>query len=279
MSRTIETMRYVNTIGEEVVFGGRGNPLFYGDTDIFDLDMSYRTIGSSITSFDTGIREMSLMAYLRGGSEEDAGRIIRSLVYDARVGTPGTLWAGQSYMKCYISGVKVSEWHYFDGMMNLELTVVADEPAWVRKASATLMRAQDEQGDGIGMDYPHDFPHNYCYSAGSSVVLENPFRLPAKCDIAFPGPCVRPYVIIGDNRYQVNVTADAGQLVIVRGFGQTPDIVVRHSDGTERSVFPLGVREEGAHIFAEIPVGSHSASWSGAYNIEVTMYEEAPTPW
>ena len=102
--------------------------------------------------------------------------------------------------------------------------------------------------------------------------------LPCACDIAFAGPCVQPYVIIGGNRYQVRSTVEAGQLLLVRGYGGK-DIAIRHSDGTERSAFAQGVREPGANIFAEVPVGDSVASWSGSYNVSVTLYEERTTPW
>ena len=213
---------------------------------------------------------------MREGSLGERNRFADVLDYDVRTGQAGTLWAGGSWMRCWIPNRKVSEWEHYDSMAVYECTVLTDRPVWVRQEEIVL--AAVEPTDDAGLNYPHDYPHNYAYSAGASARVRNPFMLPCKCDIAFPGPCRDPYVIIGANRYQVKTEVQAGQLLIVRGFGDR-GIVLRHSDGTERSAFAAGVREPGANVFAEVPVGSLTAAWSGSYNVSVTLYDERPTPW
>ena len=50
----IETIRYVNSIGEEIVFGE--GFWHYGKTDIFDTSCAHRSIGGRITGFERDIR-------------------------------------------------------------------------------------------------------------------------------------------------------------------------------------------------------------------------------
>ena len=269
----IDVIRYVSSTGEEIAFGE--GCWHFGETDIFDTSRAHRSIGGRITGFSDDIREMSLRVEC-SGPEGERGRLADVLSYDVRTGRPGALWANGCYMRCWIPGVSPQDWHQLEDMYAADLTVVTDEPVWVRTASATL-ESRDDLVIG-GLDYPHGYPHDYLYSSGASVVLENPFRLPAKCDIYIPGPCADPYVIIAGNRYQVLCSVDKGQLLVIRGFGDR-DIFVRHSDGTERSVFDRRVTEDGARPFAEIPVGRSVASWSGSYNVEVVMYEERTSPW
>lgn len=272
----IRKLRYVNSRGDEIVFGGDSGPWGFGRMDIFDARQEYRSTGGRVTSFAGGIRELSMAVVMRGGSASERNRFADVTAYDVRAGVPGTLWAGESFMRCWIAGFELSEWDWYDSWAVYDCTVVSDRPWWVRVVEQTLEARVADQGGGL--DHPHDHPHDYSYPSGTTAVVRNPFMLPARLDIAFAGPCVSPYVVIGQNRYQVMATVERGQLLIVRGYGER-DIVIRHSDGTETSAFAQGVREEGARIFAEVPPGDLPAAWSGAYNVGLTLYEERTTPW
>jgi len=276
----INEITYINSRGDSITFGGddAGNPWHYGVTDIFDIKQDYEELGGRIISFLGGIRELGLHAVMRKGSLEERDRLVDVLSYDSKLATPGTLYAGESYIKCYAKDVEQTGWHYAEGSLTADIVFVSDDPVWVRKHVITLM-ADSERRDG-GLDYPHDYPFDYGYSSGTSRIIENPYMLPVKCDIAFPGPCADPYVIIGPNRYQVKASIKKGQLIIIQGYPVEgrKRIILRDVDGSERSLLSNGVREEGAHVFAEVPVGRHVAAWSGAYNIEVTMYEERLSP-
>ena len=94
----IGTIRYVNSIGEEIVFGE--GFWHYGKTDIFDTSCAHRSIGGRITGFERDIREMSLTVEL-AGPEEERRRLADVTSYDVRTGRPGTLWANGCSMSCW----------------------------------------------------------------------------------------------------------------------------------------------------------------------------------
>lgn len=265
-----------------IEFGGEkpDRPWMYGETDIFNIELDYEAVGGTIVSFDPGIRRMPLEVFMLKGSASERNRFVDVVSYDTHMAVPGTLYAGDSYMRCYIQGAEMGDWQYFDGMLSCELTVTSDRPRWVRKHSVTLSKQEGLEVGGL--NYPHNYPHNYKYSSGTSMAIDNPFMLPARCDIVFPGPCADPYVIIAGNRYQVRVSATKGQLVIVRGYPQEDNrkrILLRDANGYERSILSAGVREDDAQIFAEVPIGQSLASWSGAYNVAIDLYEERLSPW
>lgn len=281
----IRELKYVNSLGQSVVFGGEsetdanrenGIEWHFGETDIFNISLDYESVGDSITAFSTGIREFALNAFLAKGSIDERNRFVDVVSYDTYTANKGRLYAGDSYMDCWISTVDISRWQYHDYFAVYDLTIVTDTPVWIREEIAVL--TQKTSTPIGGLNYPHNYPHNYLKSNSTNTEIVNNFQLPAKCDISFAGPCVSPYVIIGGNRYQVNETAEKGQLIVIRGHG-TKDIVIKDSSGVENSVFSSGVREEGAMVFAEIPVGKNMVSWPGTTNIEVRMYEERRTPW
>lgn len=271
----ITQMRYVNSLGEEVSFGGGPSPWRFGQTDLLDASLDHRSVGGAITSFDAGIAKRSLRVYLVDGTEEERDRFADVLGADARLMRPGTLWAGGCYMRCYASALAYSDWYQLDGMMTADVTFTAERPMWVRESSHVLAVYDEPAG---GLDYPHDHAYDYAYSSGTTAVIDNASPLPCRCDIAFPGPCDNPFVIIAGNRYQVMASAARGELIIVRGFGRRKDIVLRSASGAEQSIFAKGVREPGANVFAEVPPGQSVASWDGSSNIGVTLYEERWTP-
>lgn len=281
----IRKVRYVNSLGEEIIFGGESETDFnrrnglcwhFGETDIFNISQDYESVGDAITEFTVGIREFSLVVYMMNGSVEEKNRFVDVISYDTYTNSRGRLYVGGSYMDCWISSFEISRYQYWDDFAQYDLTIVTDKPVWVRTETVTLtQRTSIPIGGG---NYPRNYPRNYLKANSTSTSLTNNFRLPAKCDISFAGPCVTPYVIIGGNRYQVNATAEKGQLIIVRGYGDK-SIVLKDSGGSEESIFASGVRESGAMVFQEIPVGVNLVSWPGTPNIEVTMYEERRSPW
>lgn len=281
----IREMRYVNSLGEEIAFGGKSAPdarrrlglqWHFGESDIFNVSQDYESVGDAITEFTTGIREFALTVYMTNGSVEEKNRFVDVISYDTYTTARGRLYVGGSYMDCWISSFEMSRYQYFDSMAVYDLTIVTDKPVWVRAETVTLtQRTSVPIGGG---NYPRNYPRNYLRANSTSTSITNNFRLPAKCGISFAGPCVAPYVIIGGNRYQVNATAEKGQLIIIRGYGDK-SIVLKDTLGAEESIFSKGVREEGAMVFAEIPVGTNLVSWPGTPNIEVTMYEERRSPW
>lgn len=268
---------YENSLGERVSFGGdRKNLLRFGETDLFGIDLDYESTGGVITSFDPGIKDRGLTVFMMRGTVEERNRFVDVVSYDTRTASSGRIHCGDSHIEGYFRQVPFEDWYQLEGMFAADCSFVSDTGVWVREVKQTLY-ATDELEIG-GHNYPYDYPYNYLYSSGSSTILTNPFRMPCKCDIVFPGPCVDPYVIIGGNRYQVKGAFSKGQLVIVRGFGEK-DVLLRSQNGSTRSIFGSGIKADGDHIFAEVPVGDSIASWTGAYNIEVALYEERLSPY
>lgn len=267
-------VRYTNSRGESVTFGFMKRPWCYGETDIFDMAQDYNSVDEVITSFSSGIRKLALTAILLDGSLEERDRFTDVISYDTRLCRHGRLYAGVSYMECFVSSYSIGSC-VEDDLAVYDLEIVTDRPVWVRKSSVTLMASKGAKGGGL--NYPHGYPHNYLRSERATNRIVNPFSLPCAVDITFPGPCRDPYVIIAGNRYQVIDEVKEGQLLIVRGFGER-DVVLRQRGGGEISVFPNRVNHDRARIFEKIPPGASTASWPGQYNVSVDIYDEGLVP-
>ena len=129
------------------------------------------------------------------------------------------------------------------------------------------------------LDYPHNYPHDY--QATSSTADVTPSVLtPSDVYLAVFGPAVNPYVIVGGNRYQVNVTVPAGGYLTVDG--RKKSILLTLADGTVQNVFSSGVRGSGAgggsYIFERIPAGTSEVTYDGSFGFDLGWYEEEGEP-
>lgn len=257
----IRQLRYVNSRGREISFLADKGPLLLGKTDIFDMERDYSAIGGTIVGFDAGIREASLAVLMREGDAGLHDRFVDVVSYDLAVGEPGEALGRQVLAEVLDQRVRA----FRMGLLRLDVHVGLH--CAHRQARLGARGDRDAHGQGRPRDrrsgLPHDYPHDYLYSAGASVTLTNPYSLPAKCDIAVAGPCRHPYLIVGSNRYQVLEDVDAGQLLLIRGFGGDGkrDIVVRHRDGTERSVFAKGVARPAQRARTCSPRSRGASQW------------------
>ena len=112
----IDAIRYVNSIGEEIVFGE--GFWHYGKTDIFDTSCAHRSIGGRITGFERDIREMSLTVELAGpgflnfrlGSRWFGDTVACVEAEGADYGRNDTL-AGKKYMVEFVSANPTGPMH------------------------------------------------------------------------------------------------------------------------------------------------------------------------
>lgn len=130
-----------------------------------------------------------------------------------------------------------------------------------------------------GLDYPHGYPHDYSESATSPDV-ESSVLTPSDVRIVVYGPAVNPYVIVGGNTYQVNVTVPSGGYLTIDGRDKT--IVLTLADGTTRNEFAAGVRGSGlgggSYIFEPLQPGIQDVTWDGSFGLDFGWYEEEGEP-
>lgn len=135
----------------------------------------------------------------------------------------------------------------------------------------------------ISLDAYLDYPHNYEYDfqATSSTGSITPSVLtPSDVYLVVYGPAVNPYVIVGGNRYQVNVTVPAGGYLTVDG--RKKSILLTLADGTVQNAFSSGVRGSGAgggtYIFERVPAGTSQVTYDGSFGFDLGWYEEEGEP-
>ena len=158
-------------------------------------------------------------------------------------------------------------------------TVPLDAQISVTAAVTPTITAEWQISRDAYLDYPHNYPHDYQKTSSTADVTPSVLT-PSDVYLAVFGPAVNPYVIVGGNRYQVNVTVPAGGYLIVDGRDKTIQLTL--ADGTVQNVFSSGVRGGGAgggsYIFERVPAGTSEVTYDGSFGFDLGWYEEEGEP-
>lgn len=268
------TMTYTNGAGETIEFAP-ASPWGYTGTDLRDWEWDYDEACGRAVGFRRAARTFTLDVAMRGGSAAERDRACDVFEHDLRAGVPGTLRAGASEMRCYVVASEKDLWWFDGSIMRASLRVRADEPVWVRERTVDFPKDSGSARGAGYLDYPIAYPYDYKREDRASRA-SNPFPGDCRFRLTVFGPAENPYVIVGGNRYQVNASVPDGALLTVDSREGT--ISLRSEDGSESSVFASGVRAEGARIFAPMPGGESSLSWSGDFGFSITYIEERSEP-
>lgn len=129
------------------------------------------------------------------------------------------------------------------------------------------------------LDYPHNFSYDFSKIAAAGSI-ESSVLSPSDVHLVIYGPAVNPYIIVGDNKYQANVTVPSGGYLTVDGREKT--IVLTLADGTTQNAFSYGVRGGGqgggTYIFEPVPPGVQEVTYSGSFGFDLGWYEEEGEP-
>ena len=157
--------------------------------------------------------------------------------------------------------------------------VYRDSQVFVVSSVTPTITAEWRVSPEIYLDYSYDYEFDYSKRAIIASVTPSVLT-PSAVYLVVYGPAINPYVIVGDNTYQVNVTVPAGGYLTVDGRDKT--IVLTLADGTVQNVFSSGVRGGGAgggsYIFEKIPAGTSEVTYDGSFGFDLGWYEEEGEP-
>lgn len=209
---------------------------------------------------------------------QQADAIRRAFDADVANGKPGTLVAEGEWRQRALF-VKAEPSYAMAGYVGTRLTLLLLDGAW-SKLKVVQFTATEEV-ESTDLDYPHDYPHDYAISISSNSI-DTGLLSPSPVFLRVYGPAVSPYVVVGSNRYQLNVTVPSGGYVVVDGQKKTITLVTQ--DGTKTNAFASGERGSGAgggaYIFEDVPAGYSTVSWDGSFGFDLGWYDmEGEPPW
>ena len=237
----------------------------------WNRELSVRTL----TGASLGMREVEVECIC---TDDGANALRRAADADLAASAPGTIQVdGEWNMRCYI--VESATVDAFRDHVALRLKAALVDRFWWREKSRHFVTGLDASG----LDHEYDFEYDLSFSVGSGQVpVDSPQgALPR---ITFYGPCTNPYVIIGSNRYEVDVQVLSDHTCTIDATSSRPTATLADNQGNSQSVFSSAVRTGGkgggSYAFEPLPHGTNTVQWSGAFAFDVTWHEmDTEPPW
>lgn len=272
---------YVNSRG--IVLDLLEPPYLLQTGELFDYAWSYESVDKSavsshITGFKKEIKEipltLSILNYSRESYETAIDKFFETVEYDVINKTPGELHIGEQYLQCYVITSAKTGWEYDIELLDNDIKLVAERPAWVTEQNITF---KPSTGDQLGeyLDFPFDVPFDL--TGDGSGIGNITFNHYAACDFLLTvyGPCTNPRITIGDNLYMIKTKLDAGEYLLVDSRECT--VVRVRTNGIIVNEFGNRETKTGS-VFAKIQPGYNLVSWDGSFGFDVLLYLERSEP-
>ena len=268
---------YINSEGEKIDFLSEDYSLQTGD--LFDYAWEYQSQeDSAISGFQKGIQEKKLTFSFRGSSQkacyENLNRFVAVTERDILVMTPGYLYVGDWYLRCYIVSGEMSDWEMDYGCIDCECALLTDVPVWIHESLQKFRYDYDTIRSVSDLDFPYDFPYDMKKISGSEF-LKNDHYAPCEYKMVVYGPCESPRVVINGHPYQV--FTDVAQNEYLTIDSKSRAIYRIRSDGTLVNEFNSRQKYPSPSIFEKIPAGTCTVAYTGL-NFDVTLYQERSEP-
>ena len=183
----------------------------------------------------------------------------------------GRLYVGEMYIECYVIASKKSEWEYDAEYMDVELTVVLENPMWIGENTYTF------HSYGISSSnnkrYTGKYPYRYANGLSSNYII-NPHFTDANFQLIIYGPVVNPQVTIGSTSYLVNIVLEEGEYLIIDSRSETITKVMNKGE----RINAFHNRQKGRKFFQKIPPGRQLIAWTGKFDFDLTIFEERGEP-
>ena len=269
---------YVNSNNERIDL--LESPYMLQTGELFDSSWSYESKdriggGAKITSIRKKLEErsltLSIVNYGPDSYEQAVDHLHEILDIDVLNQTHGRLYVGEMYIECYVIASKKSEWEYDAEYMDVELTVVLENPMWIGENTYTF------HSYGISSSnnkrYTRKYPYRYANGLSSNYII-NPHFADANFQLIIYGPVVNPQVTIGSVPYLVNIILEEGEYLIVDSRSETVTKVMNKGE----RINAFHNRQKGRKFFQKIPPGRQLIAWTGKFDFDLIIFEERGEP-
>lgn len=263
-------MRFQYVTASGVSHNLDGNAVFSGIAkDFRSYEWSYSLGAKRVTSLVRNARKIELTLYALSISEADDLR--RAFEKDVISQTPGQFVADGYYQRAYIVAGDLDHIHETADTLTAKFDVILLDGYWRKPLQKSFVHTAKVQNDYL--DYPYDYAHDYGVGFLPSQVETDSLE-ESPVIITIYGAAVNPYIDIGSNRYQVNVTVPAGGYLVIDGVNHT--ITLFDMYGNPQNVFDSGVRGTGAgggsYVFETLKPGASSVTWPSGFGFDLEYY-------
>ena len=231
--------------------------------------------GLRITDFTKDAAEYSTTLIFEGSCfdrKDLLDTLHEDFEYDIRNKTPGRIIWGECYIDCYITESNTEPTDKLSWTEN-EINIYAPYPFWIREekksftASSAPLFAQF-------LDFEFDFDYDYTPPTAGSSLWVRDFPFASEFQMVVYGPVASPHILINGHVYEFYETLLAGEYAIIDSRKNTITKVT--TSGQEINIFDK--RNKNASIFENIPGGTLTVNWSGAFGFDLIIFEERSEP-
>lgn len=250
-----------------------GGDIFSGSYDEIEED-------DHIQDFERKITDRTLSIEIRSSKNlaQAVDRLAEIAEKDIINVTPGKLYVGESYLKCWLAGTEIGRWvNDLDSISN-DLTIRSDYPYWITEQKFSFLKQSQSGAISPWLEFPYEFPYEYAKVRNIQYIQNNNYTASGFRMIIY-GPCIDPLIRINGHVYELRTTLYDGEYAVIDSstrYSKDRKIVKVKTDGTQEDIF--NSRNTESEIWQKIPPGRSVVSWSGAFGFDVILFNERGTP-
>lgn len=252
------------------------------DTDILSHKWSYSNneyvakIDSFSMEFVSKQFDVAVMNRTRSEYEVALRKINDVFDYDVRMLSPGRLYVGDHYLRCYIIECGLGRFDRHRNKVIKPYTLVAENGQWIKESFYVFNNSNtvDTRSYEDALCYPHDYPFDFASSIENITQVENGSIVGADLMIRIYGGCTNPAVTIGGHVYEVDCDVMTGEVLEINSV--TKKCVKTKVNGEKISCFNFRNRE--SYIYQQVKPGVNTVIRSGTFNIDITIFEYRSEP-
>lgn len=267
----VEKIRYVNHLNETIEFG---NEVYANHNDLRDYHWSYDLSHNLISNFRREVTTKALPILIHGVTKNKAielkNKVFEVFEKDVLANIKGTLWIGDYYYKCFVVGSVNSEYLSHKSILKKEVSIVTDNPVWVKETPYKFYLHQEIEGDRT---YPYSYPYGYSNNLNSQRILNEHFTK-SNFKIVIYGAASNPTIYINGHPYTVNTELLVGEYLTISSLDKT--VIKTKNNGD--TVNEFNKRSKEYSVFEKIKQGPNTVSYDGSFDFEIILFEERSEP-
>ncbi|MGO5053589.1 hypothetical protein ACTQ6A_13975 [Lachnospiraceae bacterium LCP25S3_G4] len=269
-----DSVIYTNHYGEKIVFGE--GKILINENDLRDYEWSYSSDFGKISNFTRAITKKKLPVVICCDTREESlkvrNRIYEILEKDIIDKIKGTMEIGDYKSECYIISSKKSDYTQNNISCNLTLTVLFENPSWIKNTLYTFEKKENEQLSEW-LDFEYDFEYDFAGDTSNMELVNSNFE--DSCFIfRIYGACVNPKIFIDSHEYSVSCVVNTGEYLTIDSMSK--EVYVTKINGEKVNVYSK--RGTIDYIYEKIRPGTHSVSTSTDFSFEICIIEERSEP-
>ncbi len=274
----MKDISYVNSRGTKLDL--LKPPYLLQTGELFDYEWGYNSVVSysgqgKITSFLKEIKErpltLSILNYSRESYERAIDLFFETVDFDVLNRSPGKLYVGDQYQKCYIITSKKTGWEYDIELLDNTVTYVTEKSVWITEhpnyfKASEILSSNNKR-------YPGRYAYRYANGLTNTSITNEHY---AECNfrLIIYGPCNNPAIYVGGYGYLFKIVLEEGEYLEVDSAAET--VTKYMTSGIKVNAF--NNRNFADSVFRPIQTGRQEVNWNGRFDFDLILLEERSEP-